>query len=96
MKLFQVIQKKIAFLGISSNQPFFNAKSMLTFLFFGLGISFSIMFIFYANTFLEYIENIFVIITELLSGIDFIIVLLQREKFFKFIDNIEEYVDKSK
>lgn len=96
LKLFQVIQDNFAFVGISSNQPHWNAKSANTLFIFSLFTVFGAMFLFFeAHTFLEYTMNIYVTTAVLGTGISFLAMLLQEESLFELIDRLEEFVDES-
>lgn len=96
MKLYQVIQENWAFLGIRRDQPFFNEKSIRTFLLYGFAINSASLFLFFnANTFLEYTQNIYVNCAVLVICAVFTITLFQREKLFKFIDYMERHIDQS-
>lgn len=96
MKLFQIVQKNFALLGICSNESRLNRKSVMIFLAFGLAINFGILFLFFkANTSLEYTNNIYMTTVMILSCIAFAIMLLKKGKLFKLIAKIEEFFDES-
>lgn len=96
MKLFQIIQDNFAFVGISSNQPYWNAESAKTLFIFSLFTALGAMFLFFkANTFLEYTMNIYVTTAVLGTGISFLAMLHRKETLFELIDRLEEFVDES-
>lgn len=98
MKLFQVIQKNLAMLGISSNQQrYCNQKSVMTLFVYSLAITLSMVFLFFkADTYLEYTLNIYVTSTAFGACVGFIALLFQKGKLFKLIDELEEFFNESK
>ena len=94
MKLFQIIQKNFAFLGIRPIQPRFNWRSVTIFHIFTLAITFSAVFLFFkANTFLEYAQNAYVTTTVFTVWIGFLSFLIQKQKLFQLIDDFEKCAD---
>lgn len=96
MKHFRLIRKNFALLGISLNQPRHNWNSVITFLVYGLAMISSIVFLVVkANTFFEYIQNIFITTSLILVGVIYTIMLFQMEQMFKLMDEIEKFYDES-
>lgn len=97
LKLFQIIQDNFAFVGIGSNQPYWNAKSAKTLFIFSLFTALGAMFLFFeANTFLEFTMSVYVTTAVLGTGISFLAMLNQKETIFELIDRLEEFVDERK
>lgn len=97
MKIFQVVQKNFAILGISPNQSYWNVNSKMAFFTYNLNTALGIMFLFLeANTFLKYTMNIYVTATVFLLSINHSATLFQKEKLFKLIDEMEKFGDESK
>lgn len=95
MKLFQIVRKDFARLGISCNQSHCNRKSAITFSIYSLSSTMGILFlIFDANDFLEYTMNIFVTSTLVAIWIAFCVFLFEKEEIFKAIDDVEVFVNK--
>lgn len=96
MKLFQIIQKNFALLGISSNQSLCNRQSVVAFSIYGFASIFSSAFLFFkANTFLEYTMNVFVTTTIFAIWIAFTVILFKKQNLFQLIDEFERLFDKS-
>lgn len=96
MKLFQIIQKNFAVLGVKANLSRFNGKLVKTCIIYSLGTTSSAAFLFFkAKTFVEFTSNIYV--TTALAGISsyFIFWIIKLENFFKLIDNIEKFCEES-
>ena len=94
MKLYQIVQKDFALLGISPNQPNFDQKSVMAFLIFSLGIISGTVFLFFkANTFLEYTQSIYATTTIFDAWIGFIIFLVKKEKILELMNDIEKYAN---
>lgn len=97
MKIFRIVEKNFARLGMSSQQPRLNWQSAISFSFFSLALfCASFFFFFKANTFIEYTLNIFVTITIFTAWIGYIVMLLQKQQMFQLIDEIEVYAADSK
>lgn len=95
-KLFQVIQDDVAFVGISPNRPHWNEKSAKSLFIFSLFTALGGIFLFFkANSFLEYTMNIYVTTAVFGTGISFLAMLYQKEKFFELINRFEEFAEKS-
>lgn len=96
MKLFQVVQKNFARLGISPNQSHYNRLTAISFCSYSLGtISASVFLIFDASTFLEFAMNMFVTSTMFACWFGYIVILFQKQQIFQFFDNFERFFDKS-
>lgn len=96
MKRFQIIQKNFARLGISSSQSRWNRQSAITFSFYTLAVTCGGLFLFFsANTFLEYLMDIFVTITMFAVLIGFLFILFQKKQLFDLIDALEGFFDES-
>lgn len=97
MKLFQVIQKNFLVLGISSNQPRLNGKLVKTCLVYALSVTLSAAFLFFeAKSFIEYTSNIYITTAVSVISTYFIVWILKLKKFFKLIENLENFYDESK
>lgn len=97
MKLFQLIQKSLAFLGIDSIQSKCSQrKFVMTWLIYGLAFISSVLFlVFKANTFEQYTNNIYLISANSMICFDFLVIALKKEKLFKLIIDLEKFIDKS-
>lgn len=96
MKLFQIVRKDFEFLGIDVNRSQFSGKSSTVYLVHCTGITSNIVFfIVNANSFLEYTQCIFVIITLIFLIATFTALLSQKGKLFELMAGIEKYVDES-
>ena len=96
MKLYQIVQKNFALLGISPNQSRCNQKSVFIFFILSLAITLGAVFIFFkANTFLEYTQNIYITITFFGMYISFLAILFQKGELFELIDYMEKNADES-
>lgn len=97
MNLHQIVLGNVSFLGISSKEPRFNAKSVLVFLMFGIAIVLlSSFLVLEANTFKEYTFCIY-ILTGLSSMVAcFTVVFFKKEKISKLIANMENFLQESK
>lgn len=97
MKLFQIIQKDFALLGIDSIESKCSRdKLVLTCLLYGLGIILSILFLVIdANTFIEYVNNIYIMSALGVLVMFFAICAFKRDKIFRLINHAEQIVDES-
>ena len=94
IKIFQIVRKNLAILGIDANYSRLNRKSAITWFSDALAITLSILFIiFKANTFLEYSMNIYITLTMSVIWISFMIMLYKKVKLFKLIDAMEAIVN---
>lgn len=97
MKLFQLIQKNFALLGISTNRSHLNGNSIMVFTFIGLAIISSAVFLlFKANSFVEYINTSYATNLLIACYIVFASLLFNKKKLFKLIDDIEISIEESK
>lgn len=94
IKLFQIIQRNVAILGISSNyskqNDMLNRNVLKASVFYGLNSTFNTIFLLVeASNFREYIDSI--IATTSVFGIlfCFMIVFSEMSKLFEFIENCE-------
>lgn len=98
-KLFRTIQKNYARLGIVPNQSkCFRAKFCLVMacLVYCSSTTSSVLFlIFEANTFTEFVNNIYITSAAIMINIFFIVIIIERDKLFEFIINIENLIDES-
>lgn len=96
MKLFQIVQRNFAYVGISPNQAYWNEKSAkAVFIFSSFTVLGTAFLLYDANTFLEYTMNIYETTAVFGTGIVFLSMLFQKEKLFKSIEKLEKFVDKS-
>lgn len=98
LKIYQVIQKNFATLGICPNltmQPYpINGKIFIGFQILISGIYFLLMYIFNdAQTFIEYTQTIYICSCATLMSIAFIIILINVEKLFNLINNCEKVIN---
>lgn len=104
VKIFQVIQRHYADLGIcsSSNQLItqkspFNGRLLFGFLLFGYFLASQLVHIFcIANGFLEYMEGVGAISATILVIIVLMAVVFRKTTIFKCIEDIEKLIDTSK
>lgn len=102
IKLFESSRKHFALLGITPSQshkkyPFFTAKILIANSWYWLSLVLLSVYIFReASDFQEYVELIFRILLPILVYICFKVIVLKMDKLFKFIDNCEKFVNKSK
>lgn len=100
MKLFQIIRKKFAVLGISpanSIQKYpLNPKLVLVYFIYGATWSSSALFLYRkANTFEEYTNNIYVTSATAMIIITYTVVVTKMSKFFTYINNYGQTVERS-
>lgn len=102
MKLFQVVRKNYAILGIhpshQSNQGLsFNTKELFGFFLIGGLISSQAMYISYvANGFTEYMNCVCAISATMVVFVCFATIVIRKAKLFKMVDYIERLIDTSK
>lgn len=97
MKILQTVQKSFEILGIGcSNQSSIHAKYMGACLIYGVGITFSAVFLFCeASGFQEYTDNLY-ITTSLAVGFCCITnIFFKVNELFQLIDDVEETIGKS-
>lgn len=97
MKILRTVQQNFVYLGIScSNQLSINAQYVGTCLIYGVGITFSAIFLFReANSFQEYTDNLY-ITTSLVVGFCCITnIFLKVNELFQLIDKLEKTIEKS-
>lgn len=96
MKLFRIVVKNFARLGMSPHESRFNRKSAIVFFFFSVALlCASVFFFFMSKDFIEYTLNTFVTITIFTGWINYIVMLLQKDQLFELIDDFEAYADES-
>lgn len=96
MKLFEIVQENFALLGFSPNQPRFNSKSAMVFLFIGLAAILCALFLFFeASTFIEYVNTFYTTSVAIACNIIFATLLFKKEKLLQTIYDLQEFVDKS-
>lgn len=103
MKIFKIIQRHYAILGIfpSSNQSpktwSFNKRVLIGFSLFGCLIISKFLYIFRGDTgFIEYMDGICTTLLSILSFLCFAIIVFRRATLFEGIDNIEKLIETSK
>lgn len=93
MKVFQLIQRNLIFLGFDPINPY-NMKIAGCFLLIGLITTMCLMFLFcVANTFMEYTQCIYFTVAVIGINIVFITLVSQMNKLFALIDRIQQHVD---
>lgn len=91
-----MVKNNFTVLGICSNQPRLNKKSVVAFLFIGLAANLSAaFFIFNANSFVQYVNTAYVTCVFIASNIIFASLLFNKEKLLGPIHGIVEFVAKS-
>lgn len=100
LRVFQLIQKKFATVGISPNlvtQSYpLNGKVILGILLLTISFSCNLMFFFYkAKTFAEYTESMHMSSMAALISLIFVIVLLNVRKLFDLINDCENVANSS-
>ena len=101
MKIFQIIQKQYAILGISSpNQSAqknpSNERTTLGFLIFAWNIVSQFVYIFYvASGFMEYVDCISSTCAGIITFVCFAAIVFRKTTLFKNIENMEQLIDKS-
>lgn len=102
MKIFRMVQKQYAIVGITSpNQSTenssFNTRIISGFLLFGYLIHAQFMYIFrVANSFLEFIDGICSTFSTFMIIVCFVAIVFRRTTLFECIDNVQEFIDASK
>lgn len=97
MKLFQIVQKNFARLGISANQPHYNRQSAKTFSLYCLSAVLGGLFLLFSvNTFLEYTLNVFVCATICGLWVGYMVILFRKQQLFNLIDEFEGYFNERK
>lgn len=92
MKLFQLVQENFVVLGICSNQPRFNRRSMAVFLFLELTTISAVAVLFLeASTFTDYLNTFYVISVVVASIVIFATLLSKKNELFELIHNIEDF-----
>lgn len=99
MKLFQIIQKKFAFFGITSTQSIeahpFNEKILLVYVVYGSTWISSVLFLVRrASTFEEYTNNIYITTATAMIIFCFTVVVLRMPKLFEFINKCERLTER--
>lgn len=100
MKLFKLIQKKFAKLGITSQQSIqsyrINRKILIALLSYGTNNILNYAFIFNGgHSFVEYTDIICMSATTTMIAINFTILIFKMEKYFEFIDSCNKIATKS-
>ena len=97
MKILQRSLRNFAVLGIDSDQNPFNARILMTIIFYLLTNGSIFIYIFYkANDIREYTLAIFTIFITITITIVFIAIVIEMKKMFELIDFCEEIIKKSK
>lgn len=99
MKLFRIIQKNFAILGITSAQSIqkhpFNRQIVLLYSIYGSTWISSVLFLFQkANTFEEYTNNIYITSAAAIVMFSFTIIVFKMSKLFEFVNNLGESVER--
>lgn len=100
LKSFEIIQKNLAFAGITpnlANQSYpFNRTILFGFLTLGSAIYCSVVFIIYeADTFAEYTQSVYVVSLAILIILVLLMMVLKVKKLFNFIDCCEDFINTS-
>lgn len=103
MKIFKLVRRHYAILGItsSSNQSdetfTINTRILGGFSVFGYVIVSHILYIIYVTSgFMEYVNSINSTSATIVTSIGFAAIVFRRTKLFESIDNIEQLIDASK
>lgn len=99
MTIFQSAQKYFGIVGISSHNVFqkLNTKSVGTFIIFGQALISNYVFLLHeAGSFREYTDSFYATATVTLGAINFSIAVWKMAETFKFIENCEDIIGKSK
>lgn len=96
MEYFRLVQKHMAFLGISLIQQPFNKRILTTFSLCTLNCVFTCIFlIFEPNNFREYIEAVYLTSSAIATNIQFITFVYGMEQIFTLIETMADIVKKS-
>lgn len=100
MKIFQSVRRDLAFFGINPNQSWmhsspFNRKNQTAMLIFCLFLFSNCIYFTHAKTFEEYINCIYIVTALSGTVICFATLMWQASKWFEFIDNVENIINKS-
>lgn len=102
MKIFEIVQKQYAVLGISSSQQStetypISKKVFLGLLLFGYTTVSEFVYTFYmSRDFMEYVECICSLSGNIIIFICFAAVVIRERAIFEMIGNIEKFIDTSK
>lgn len=102
MKIFRIIRKQYAIVGISPSKPLsqkhpFTERVFFGFLSFGCIAAAEVANLFYeANDFMEYVECISSISGNLIIFVCFASIVFQKTLLFKMLGNIEQFLETSK
>lgn len=101
IKAFKTTEKNFATIGISPklvNQSYpLNGIIFMSFLILGLGSAFVCVYIFnYAATFSEYTQSIYTVSAAILIMVALIIIILQVDKLFEYIDCCDKMLNMCK
>lgn len=100
MRIFKLLRRRFAIVGISPNQwtqkyPF-SKRLLFDFLLFGCVFVSQFVYIFHvANGFMDYIECISTTSGTILMFVCFVAIVFSKTKVFEAIDNIEKLIDTS-
>lgn len=99
MKIFQILEKHYAFVGISSSKQSpqkypINGKNLACFLLLGYTISFQFVYTFQvANGFMEYIDCISAISSNIILCICLVTMFSEKTLLFESVEQIEKLID---
>lgn len=102
MKIFEIVQKQYAIMGISSSNQMtrklpFNKRIVFGFLLFGCLILSQFVYIYVVvNGFIEYVECICSFISSVIMFVSFAATVFGETTIFECIDNLEILIDTSK
>lgn len=102
MKILKTVQKKYAYLGISSSHQSaqrhrFSKRVLSGFLFFGWSVVSRFVYIFYvASVFMGYMESICTTTANIIIFICFAAIAFERTLLFENIDKLEKLITASK
>lgn len=96
MKIFQLLQKNIAHLGLAADQIPFNKRSLLIIFIFCSGIILNCVYFFHrAKTFQEYAESVFVVTAIIVVTLDFTFIVWRMRHFSNCVNEAEQIIDDS-
>lgn len=96
-KIFKTLQANHAIVGITTNRTRnSNERILVTFLLSGMALICSVLFLLgEVNTFVEYINNVYISTGLAMTIINYSIVISKMAKLFSFIDNVEKVISQS-
>lgn len=100
IKFFQTLQENFAIVGIRSNQSIqkspFNRRNSVALFMHSILVVLSLLYVLYdAHSFQEYTNGLYSVLAFIVSVICFIIIIWTTDKWFEFIEFLENTVNKS-